>query len=67
MSNLCHSLDHIVDELHLMLQVTDILIENLVSECSDWDHEVVLDKKGGSKGNTSQKPNSDDQILQRFF
>ena len=50
MSNLCHSLDHIVDELHLMLQVTDILIENLVSECSDWDHEVVLDKKGEAKG-----------------
>ena len=32
-------LDHIVvDELHLMLHVTDILIENL-------DHEDALDKK----------------------
>ena len=67
MSNICHSLDHVVDELHLMLHVTDILIENLVSECLDWDHEVVLDKKGGSKGNTFRKPNSGDQILQRFF
>jgi len=29
-------LDHIVvDELHLMLRVTDILIENFVNECLD--------------------------------
>ncbi|CAH3035392.1 unnamed protein product, partial [Pocillopora meandrina] len=31
-------LDHIVvDELHLMLRITDILIGNLVQECLDWD------------------------------
>jgi len=39
-------LDHIVvDELHLILHVTDILIENLVYECLDWDREDDLDKK----------------------
>ena len=67
MSNICHSLDHVVDELHLMLHVTDILIGNLVNECLDWDREVALDQKGGSKQYTSQKPNSGDQVLQRFF
>ena len=41
-------LDHIVvDELHLMLRVTDILIENLVNECLDWDREDDLNKKKG--------------------
>ena len=41
-------LDHIVvDELHLMLRITDILVENLVNECLDWDHEDDLDKKRG--------------------
>ena len=42
-------LDHIVvDELHLMLRVTNILIENLVNECLDWDREDDLDKIKGS-------------------
>ena len=41
-------LDHIVvDELHLMLRVTDILTENLISECLDWDKEDDLDRKRG--------------------
>ena len=31
-------LDHIVpDELHLLLRVTDILTENLVLKCLDWN------------------------------
>ena len=61
--------DHIVvDELHLMLRVTDILNENLVNECLDWDCEDDLgQKKGGSKGGTLKKPNSSDQILWCFF
>lgn len=36
-----------VDELHLILQVTDILTENLVTECLDWDKEDDLDGKQG--------------------
>ena len=41
-------LDHIVvDERHLMLRVTDILTENLITECLDWDKEDDLDRKRG--------------------
>ena len=51
-----------------MLDVTDILVGNLVNECLDWDREVALDQKGGgSKRYTSQKPNSGDQVLRRLF
>ena len=39
-------LDHIVvDELHLMLHVTDILVENLVHKCIEWDKDDDLDNK----------------------
>ena len=42
-------LDHIVvDELHLMLRVTDILLENIVHECLDWDKDDDLDSKKGA-------------------
>ena len=44
-------LDHIplvVDELHFMLCVTDIPIENLVNECLHWDHEDDLDNTKGA-------------------
>ena len=38
-------LDHIVvDELHLMLRVTDILTENIIAECLDRDKEDDLDR-----------------------
>lgn len=36
-------LDHIVvDELHLLLRVKDILLENIVYECIDWDKSDEL-------------------------
>ena len=42
-------LDHIVvDELHLILRITDILIGNLVQECLDWDKDDDLDHKNGA-------------------
>ena len=42
-------LDHVVqDELHLLLRVTDILTENLVLECIDWDKEEEIDLPRGS-------------------
>ena len=46
------SLDHIViDELHLMLRITDISIGNLVQECLDWNKDDDLDhKKGAATG-----------------
>ena len=41
---------HIVeDELHLMLRVTDILTENLICECIDWDKDDDLDNKRGKQ------------------
>ncbi len=45
-------LDHVVpDELHLLLRVTDILTENLIQECLDWDKEDELDRcRGAERG-----------------
>ena len=41
-------LDHIVvDELHLMLRVTDILTENIITECLNWDKDDDLNRKKG--------------------
>lgn len=41
-------IDHIVvDEPHLMLRVTDILTDNLTSECLDWDKEDNFDRERG--------------------
>ena len=41
-------LDHIVvDELHLMLRVTDILLENIVIEHLDWDVDDDINKNKG--------------------
>lgn len=38
-------LDHvIVDELHLMLRVTDVMTENLIREMLDWDKEDEFDR-----------------------
>jgi len=37
-------LDHIVvDELHLMLRVIDILLENLINYALDWDRRAEID------------------------
>ena len=41
-------LDHIVvDELHLMLRVTDILTDNIITECLNWDKDDDLNRKKG--------------------
>ena len=35
--------DHIIlDELHLMLRVTDILLENLIEDATQWDDKGSL-------------------------
>lgn len=42
--------DHIiVDELHLLLRVTDVLMANLITEVMEWDKEDEFDKKGGAE------------------
>lgn len=42
--------DHvIIDELHLMLRVTDVMIENLIREMLDWDKEDEFDRIRGEK------------------
>lgn len=45
-------LDHIiVDELHLMLRITDKVLSNLINHSLDWDMEVELDRvRGQEKG-----------------
>ncbi|XP_028417141.1 uncharacterized protein LOC114541415 [Dendronephthya gigantea] len=41
----------IIDELHLLLRVTDVLLENLVNECVNWDKEDEMDiMKGDERG-----------------
>ena len=43
-------LDHvIVDELHLLLRVTDVLMANLITEAMEWDKEEEFEKKGAAK------------------
>ena len=36
----------IVDELHLLLRVMDILIDNIITEVVDWDKEENFEKRG---------------------
>ena len=39
-------LDHVVvDELHLLLRITDVLTANLITEVTDWDIEANLEEK----------------------
>lgn len=41
-------LDHVLpDELHLLLRITDILLENLITSSIDWDKELELDRRRG--------------------
>ena len=41
-------LDHVVlDELHLLLRVVDVLIENLVMDVLEWDKRDDLNTKRG--------------------
>ena len=45
-------LDHIVvDELHLMLRVVDVLIDNLIEDVLEWDKtQDVTKKRNEEKG-----------------
>lgn len=39
-------LNHVVvDELHLMLRITGILTENIITECLNWDQDNDLNQK----------------------
>ena len=39
-------LNHVVvDELHLMLRITGILTENIITECLNWDQDNDFNKK----------------------
>ena len=43
-------LDHIVlDELHLMLRVVDVLMDNLIEDVSEWDKTEDKSKKGNEE------------------
>ena len=43
-------LDHVVlDELHLLLRILDVLIENLVRDALDWDRRENWDKRKGQQ------------------
>lgn len=43
-------LDHVVvDELHLMLRVTDILLENVIDAALDWDKFIEMDRTRGQE------------------
>ncbi|XP_048584929.1 uncharacterized protein LOC116603099 [Nematostella vectensis] len=45
--------DHIlIDELHLMLRVTDILIDNAIEDAMQWDEKEKISKRS-NKGSTS--------------
>ncbi|KAK3082818.1 hypothetical protein FSP39_006271 [Pinctada imbricata] len=50
-------LDHVViDELHLMMRITDVLLRNLIEDAVNLDQESNLGKKGCSR--TGNKVNS---------
>ena len=45
-------LDHVVlDELHLLLRVLDVLIEKLVFDALDWDRRENWDRRKGQQKN----------------
>jgi hypothetical protein len=44
------ALDHvIVDELHLLLRVTDVLMTNLITEAMGWNKDEGFEKRSGAK------------------
>ena len=52
-------LDHIiVDELHLLLRVTDVLTSNLVIEAIDWDIEENMENKNKQQSHLNMLINS---------
>lgn len=43
-------LDHVIlDELHLLLRVVDVLLNNLLEDVLQWDKKDDLNKKRGEK------------------
>ena len=64
-------LDHIIlDELHLMLRITDILIENLIEDAMQWgdkESSSSTKKKISRKVRTSQNPRGGNQQLWCHF
>ena len=53
---LLHILDHVIlDELHLLLRILDVLIENLVHDALEWDHKENWDKRKGQQKNEHLK------------
>ena len=55
-------LDHIIlDELHLMLRITDILIENLIEDAMQWDDK---ESSSSSKKRSVEKSEHVKKLLQ---
>ena len=49
-------LDHVIlDELHLLLRILDVLIENLIRDALEWDQKENKRKKKGQQKNTHLK------------
>ena len=49
-------LDHVIlDELHLLLRILDVLIENLVRDTLEWDRKENWDKRKGQQKNEHLK------------
>lgn len=48
-------LDHIIlDELHLMLRISDILINNIVEDAMEWDDKDAFTQKKRKSGLSSK-------------
>ena len=46
-------LDHVIlDELHLLLRILDVLIQNLIRDALQWDQKDNWNKKRGAQKNT---------------
>ena len=57
-------LDHIIlDELHLMLWVTDVLIGNLIENVMQWDEKESFLIHTGNKKNPSRQTNTSHKQL----
>ena len=55
-------LDHIIlDELHLMLRITDLLIENLIEDAMQWDDK---ESSSSSKKRSVEKSEHVKKLLQ---
>lgn len=60
-------LDHVVlDELHLLLRIMDVLINNLVRGTVEWDKKENFNKRKANQKNTHLK-NLQSTIMWHFF